>query len=273
MSRVLKNIANDVIRGFGNGHSGIDLGWKDDPNEPVTAHSEGTVTFLQTGYGNNQGSSGNASYGNCVKLSHPNGYATLYAHLEKVFVTDGQWVERGQVIGLMGNTGNSYGNHLHFEVHNADGVKIDPAPYIDADLPGLSTEVPVSYSVRILESDGQNVRDRPDGAILRLLPKGTVVPITAELGGWGKLSDGGWIYLALTEKIEEDDDMLTYEQFTEYMRRYEKEVAAIPESDWSKLEGGWKKACDQKVFDGSAPRSPLSREQAAAVFSRMGLLK
>ena len=103
------------------------------------AHSDGTVTFCQTGYSNNQGSSGNASYGNCVKLKHPNGYSTLYAHLSAVTVKQGQSVKKGQQIGNMGNTGNSYGTHLHFEVRNTSDTCMDPTPYLAADLPGLAT--------------------------------------------------------------------------------------------------------------------------------------
>ena len=139
-SRVFSSQENAITQGFGNGHGGVDLGWKTDPETPIIAHSGGTVVFCQTGYGNDQGSSGNASYGNCVKLRHPNGYFTLYAHLSGVKVSDGQQVEKGRQIGNMGNSGNSYGNHLHFEVRNTDDVRIDPAPYLAADLPGLNTE-------------------------------------------------------------------------------------------------------------------------------------
>lgn len=139
-SRVFSEQENAVTRGFSGSHGGIDLGWKSDPETPVTAHSGGTVVFVQTGYGNDQGAGGNASYGNCVKLRHPNGYYTLYAHLSSVKVSHEQQVGKGQVIGRMGNTGNSYGNHLHFEVRNANDNRIDPAPYLTADLPGLATE-------------------------------------------------------------------------------------------------------------------------------------
>lgn len=139
-SRVLATQENGITRPFGNGHIGIDLGWRTVQNDGILAHSQGTVVFCQTGCGNNPGSSGNASYGNCVKLQHPNGYYTLYAHLSEVDVVNGQEVAKGQQIGKMGNTGNSYGAHLHFEVRTPKNVCIDPAPYIAVDLPGLVTE-------------------------------------------------------------------------------------------------------------------------------------
>lgn len=140
-SRVLETQPNGITRPFGNGHIGIDLGWKTVQNDGVLAHSQGKVVFCQAGHRNNPGSSGTASYGNCVKLLHPNGYYTLYAHLSEVNVVNGQEVAKGQRIGRMGNTGNSYGAHLHFEVRNQRNVCIDPAPYIAADLPGLATDL------------------------------------------------------------------------------------------------------------------------------------
>ena len=103
----------------------------------VTAHTEGTVVWIQTGQGHNPGAKGNKSYGNCVKLKHPNGYYTLYAHLASVSVKLNQKVKKGQVLGYMGNTGNSYGAHLHWEVRNTKDTRINPTPYIDADLPSV----------------------------------------------------------------------------------------------------------------------------------------
>ena len=118
-SRVLQTQENRITRGFGNGHSGVDLGWQTTQTDGILAHSDGKVVFCQTGHKNNPGSSGNASYGNCVKLDHGNNYFTLYAHLSDVAVKLGQQVKKGQIIGHMGNTGNSYGAHLHFEVRNS----------------------------------------------------------------------------------------------------------------------------------------------------------
>ena len=138
-SRVFSQQGNKIKRGFGPDHGGVDLCWDTDPQTPVVAHSAGTVCWVQTGIPTDTGSTGNRSYGNCVKVKHPNGYYTLYAHLSSVAVTNGQTVKAGQQIGQMGNTGNSYGAHLHFEVRNTGDARIDPAPYIDADLPGLPT--------------------------------------------------------------------------------------------------------------------------------------
>lgn len=143
LSRILKTGQNQVTQGYKSGsHDGIDLVKNYNQLDTIMAHSAGKVTYLQRGYGNAPGSGGNASYGNLVKIQHPNGYYTLYAHLDVVAdgLQIGSTVTKGQTIGVMGNSGNSYGAHLHFEVRNPSDVRINPTPYINADLPGLETE-------------------------------------------------------------------------------------------------------------------------------------
>jgi len=71
-------------------------------------------------------------YGYYVVVRHQNGLETLYAHLEKTFVTPGQTVSAGQALGLGGNTGRSTGYHLHFETRYL-GNAIDPNDLIDFD--------------------------------------------------------------------------------------------------------------------------------------------
>jgi len=82
---------------------------------PVYAAADGLVIKADdSGY--------NGGYGQFLKIEHPNGTATLYAHLSKIFVTEGQMVKQGELIGNIGNTGNTHGYtgcHLHFEVHGA----------------------------------------------------------------------------------------------------------------------------------------------------------
>ena len=69
-------------------------------------------------------------YGNVVQISHDEAYQTVYGHMSKVLVTEGQYVRRGQLIGLVGTTGNSTGNHCHFEVRYM-GVCKNPANYLN----------------------------------------------------------------------------------------------------------------------------------------------
>lgn len=68
-------------------------------------------------------------YGKCVKIRHKNNLETLYGHLSKVNVKEGQMVNTGQVIGLVGSTGHSTGNHLHYEVRK-NGKPINPGSYL-----------------------------------------------------------------------------------------------------------------------------------------------
>lgn len=100
-------------------HKGIDMG-TGAYHIPTYAALAGTVTYA--------GPSGAA--GNMVTIDHGNGMVTKYMHHDKVYVKPGDWVEKGQQIGLSGTTGNSTGNHLHFQVEK-DGVAIDPLLYLD----------------------------------------------------------------------------------------------------------------------------------------------
>ena len=133
-NRILKTGEIQITQRYKLLHKALDIVKYKSQVDDIIAHSEGKVVFCQTGHKNNKGATGNASYGNCVKIDHGHGYSTLYAHLATVKVKNGEKVEQGQVIGTMGNTGNSYGMHLHFEVR-LDNKRIDPVPYLEADLP------------------------------------------------------------------------------------------------------------------------------------------
>lgn len=132
---------NEVVEGFsksritqmyGNdGHSGTDISHLgSDPYPPIYNTEDGVVTWVQTGRGNAQGSTGNDSYGNLVQVTFSDGRSAIYAHLSDVLVKEGDSVKAGQQIGNMGNTGNSYGNHLHFELRDANGNTMDSTAYL-----------------------------------------------------------------------------------------------------------------------------------------------
>ena len=146
MTRVTKG-NNGITRGYSLLHRGVDIGWKGGENDYVLAHSDGKVVFLQKGQKHNTKAKGNASYGNCVKIKHDNGYYTLYAHLEYTSVRKGQRIVKGQSIGYIGQTGKAFGKHLHFEVRNTKDVRINPIKYIDSDLPNNSNKVTSLYQV------------------------------------------------------------------------------------------------------------------------------
>ncbi|MFN6117514.1 MAG: M23 family metallopeptidase [Flavobacteriales bacterium] len=103
-------------------HAGMDFTAKQ--GTPIYATGDGRVTFAD--YATN-------GYGRHVVIDHGFGYGTLYAHLSELKVRNGQKVKRGDVIGLVGNTGLSAGPHLHYEVHK-NGQPVDPANYYFNDL-------------------------------------------------------------------------------------------------------------------------------------------
>ncbi len=96
---------------YWSGHLGIDIA--DGEGGAVYAADSGVVTMAQGGY--------NYGYGNVIQIDHGNGYSTLYAHLSVIGVSVCTSVSQGQWIGSAGNTGNSQGAHLHFEVRQNGG--------------------------------------------------------------------------------------------------------------------------------------------------------
>ena len=72
-------------------------------------------------------------YGNLVEVDHGNGFKTKYAHMNKIYVKKGQYVEAQDVVGEVGNTGRSTGPHLHYEVLYR-GVPVDPMPFMKAKI-------------------------------------------------------------------------------------------------------------------------------------------
>ena len=72
------------------------------------------------------------SWGYYVKINHSSVHDTLYAHMSRLVVHVGQYVRQGELIGYVGNTGNSSGSHLHFELY-LNGTRVDPEPYIGTD--------------------------------------------------------------------------------------------------------------------------------------------
>lgn len=98
-------------------HSGIDLALP----EGTAVHASAPGRVVTAGW--------EGGYGLLVVVSHGEGYTTYYAHLSRVLVSVGQFVEIGQPVGLSGNTGLSTGPHLHFEIRR-DGVAVDPLQFL-----------------------------------------------------------------------------------------------------------------------------------------------
>jgi len=178
------------------GHDGLDFIFRDFrpglttlPTVRVFAAADGVVAATRANcpVGNRRCGEG---FGNQVILRHPNGYFTLYGHLSAVRVKVGQRVKRGDVLGAMGNTGNSSGFHLHFGLYRDDGngawdgyeveKPVDPFGWqgeradpwvVDAEGP-VSVYLwryPLSRQVDFVGREGASLTD-PTGAIEAAIP-------------------------------------------------------------------------------------------------------
>ncbi len=117
---------------YGSRDGGMHYGW-DIPGEEgdnIYAAASGTVVVAigQNGYFSNTPSHFYTGYGYCVVIQHEDGYSTMYAHCSRIEVTLGQEVKQGEKIAEVGNTGNSDGNHVHFEIVK-NNRKLDPNLY------------------------------------------------------------------------------------------------------------------------------------------------
>jgi murein DD-endopeptidase MepM/ murein hydrolase activator NlpD len=111
-------IRSDPFRGRAAMHAGIDLAGP--VGTPVYATADGIVGRSEWN---------NGGYGNLVELDHGQGIQTRYGHLSRRIAFAGQRIRRGDLIGLMGSTGRSTGNHLHYEVR-IDGRAVNPVPFM-----------------------------------------------------------------------------------------------------------------------------------------------
>lgn len=113
---------SEMMYGYGGyyGHSGIDISAP--YGTPIYAAESGTVILASWYYG----------YGNCVMIQHANGMVTVYGHASYLHVYVGQQVTMGEVIADVGSTGQSTGNHCHFEVrlNGMNGARLNPINYL-----------------------------------------------------------------------------------------------------------------------------------------------
>ena len=106
---------------FGNGHYGMDI--PASRGTQIVASRSGTVMTA------NGSDDWGYSWGYYVSIYHDSTYSPLYAHMSSVAVSEGQWVNKGVVIGYVGDTGYSFGDHCHFEVYQ-NGTRVDPSQFV-----------------------------------------------------------------------------------------------------------------------------------------------
>ncbi|GHJ46048.1 hypothetical protein Cs7R123_33900 [Catellatospora sp. TT07R-123] len=117
---------------WGKMHKGVDLALTE--GTPYSAVHDGTV--ILAGW--------NGGYGYCIIIDHGNGLKTVYGHSSKLLVKVGDKVKAGQVIGLGGNTGHSFGSHLHLEIHVND-VAVNPIPWFKDHGVDLELEIEQAF--------------------------------------------------------------------------------------------------------------------------------
>ena len=200
---VLKSGFCEITQGFINGHRGLDLVGKNYTIDDIISYDSGQVLMAVTGYGNGAGEGVNWRYGNFVKVLHDNGTVCLYAHMEYVSVKVGQRVSKGQILGRMGNSGNSFGGHLHWEywTKNDYNSNIDPAPYLAPKEPVvLPKSVERDKNKRQFQidyNDNLRIRKEPNlaGEIVGILNAG-IYNFTEEKYSdgfnWVKVKDNMW---------------------------------------------------------------------------------
>jgi Peptidase family M23 len=184
------------------GHNGLDFGVP--MGTAVQAAADGVVSRIEVEEA--------GGYGRHVRLTHEGGAMTIYAHLDCPTVKAGQTVQRGEVIGLSGNSGFSTGPHLHFELRlpgqrdNDYGGAVDPLPLLEAaENPYFPTCAQMAVSTAL------NLRLRPSfhNSLRGCLHKGDVVT----LAGPQQVTENGfcfvpvvlWVakeYLQMLEQVE-----------------------------------------------------------------------
>jgi len=112
-----------ILQGKTSNHTGIDLAAP--TGTKVVSASDGIIIYVK----NDTRNCSTCGYGSHIIIEHKNGYRTVYGHLSEIFVKNGQKVNSGEKIGAVGNTGHSYGSHLHFEIRAYEEF-VDPMKYI-----------------------------------------------------------------------------------------------------------------------------------------------
>lgn len=236
MSKVYLAVKNNVLKGgkhyitldYGNTysdgsfHKGIDLVASKEAGKGadyIVAFADGKVTGYHNTFSGTTTNTGTAGMGNYVIIDHGNGYKTRYMHMLKgsVKVKTGDKVKKGQVIGYMGNTGNSFGRHLHFDISYNKSTHgghlsnsryyLDPKPYLKGEREFgkvASTVAPSLEKLTVNVNSFLNVRKEPsvNSKILGMLQNGTVVEKITEKGDWTQIKGpaNGWVMTRYLKK-------------------------------------------------------------------------
>lgn len=206
----------------GSFHKGIDLVAASTAGKGadyIIAFADGTVTSYKNTFSGTTKDTGTAGMGNYVIIDHGNGFKTRYMHMLKgsVKVKTGDKVKKGQVIGYMGNTGNSTGRHLHFDISynkstyggysSNNRYYLDPKPYLKGEREfgkTVSTVAPSLEKFTVNVNSFLNVRKEPsvNSKVLGMLKNGAVVEKITSKGDWTQIKGpaNGWVMTRYLKK-------------------------------------------------------------------------
>lgn len=128
-----------VSRGYTGKHKGVDISAP--KGTPIYAAEAGWITYQGRRF---------KGYGKLVIVEHSQKWATFYAHMTKFELNEGAWVNKGDIIGYVGNTGRSTAPHLHFEIRFNNSA-IDPMPYFNSSS--------LKFTVTNNETDGTDIEE------------------------------------------------------------------------------------------------------------------
>lgn len=129
IGHVLSSMNEVISNNYSNSHKALDIVSNNHTEENIIALESGLVTTVVSNImTTNHNSKGLATYGNYVKIKQNNGKTALYAHMKygSIQVNVGDYVEKGTIIGTMGETGNAYGKHLHLEIKTENNINENP---------------------------------------------------------------------------------------------------------------------------------------------------
>lgn len=159
VTHVLESMNEIITNEYDPNHKAIDIVASDRRETNIIALESGTVTtVINNVKGTNHKSQGLDTYGNYVKIKQDNGKTALYAHMKygSIKVNKGQYIEKGTVIGTIGETGNAYGKHLHLEIQTSNNVKENPIISLNAQVDNTSVTEKQTKNIPTSQNSNQN---------------------------------------------------------------------------------------------------------------------
>lgn len=153
LEHVLETMNEVVSYDYNENHQALDIVSSDHTKSDIIALESGIVEeVVKNVQHTDHTTTGLATYGNYVKIKQSNGKTALYAHMEygSINVNIGDYVEKGTIIGTMGQTGNAYGDHLHLEIKNESGYKENPIISLN-ETPQAKEEIKQTLVIENLE--------------------------------------------------------------------------------------------------------------------------